>query len=426
MRAIAGLVALALLASAPASAGDTWPGWRGPTGLGVTDEKDLPLTWGGPASENVLWKSPLPGTTSKGKSDLNQSSPIVWKDRVFVVAAWWPEGVAPTEFPEHRVACYAVADGKLLWDIKVPPGPWRLKDLRGGYAAPTPCTDGKRVYALFGSSELVALDFDGGLLWRKEIAPFAWDVAIGTSPVLTRDAVVVLADSTNPALSRLIAYDPATGDVKWERKRPESNFNHTTPLLIEVNGEPQLVVAASGAVQGLDPAGGAVLWSAKNKGDVPTPAYGGGLVFAEGGRGGPGVAVDPTGRGDVTKTHVKWTTGPSPEGYSSPTIAGGRVYRAHEPGVLKCYALATGARLFDERLPGGLNPSVSPVLTADGRLYFAGGGKSVVLPAAATFEVLATNDLGDGGAASPAVASGRLYLKGKQFLYCIGKTGKTP
>lgn len=215
MRTIGGLFTLTVLTHA-VWAGDTWPGWRGPTGLGTTDEKNLPLTWGGPKDENVVWKAPLPGTAAKGgvKRDHNQSSPIVWKDRVFVTAAYWPDGVAQTEFPEHHVACYSTDDGKQLWDVTVPPGPWQLKDLRGGYAAPTPCTDGKRVYALFGSSELAALDFDGKLLWRKEITPHAWDVCIGTSPVIVGDVVVVLADGTRPADSRLIAFDPATGDIR--------------------------------------------------------------------------------------------------------------------------------------------------------------------------------------------------------------------
>jgi outer membrane protein assembly factor BamB len=112
-------------------------------------------------------------------------------------------------------------------------------ELRGGNAAPTPCTDGRRVYALFGSSELVALDFAGRLLWRKDFAPFVCDIAVGTSPILTLDAVLVLADGTKPALSRLIAFDPATGNVKWERQRPDANFNHTTPVRIEVKGRPQ-------------------------------------------------------------------------------------------------------------------------------------------------------------------------------------------
>jgi outer membrane protein assembly factor BamB len=426
IKTIVGLVALALSAPAMALAGDTWPGWRGPTGLGVSDERDLPLTWGGPTNDNIVWKSLLPGAGAKGKSDHNQSSPIVWKDRVCVVAAYWPEGVAQSEFPEHHVACYSAAEGKLLWDVKAPPGPWLLKDLRGGYAAPTPCTDGERVYVLFGSSELAALDFDGRLLWRKEVTPYAWDVAVGTSPILTRDAVLVLADGTKPALSRLIAFDRASGNIKWERKRPEANFNHTTPVLIEVNGNQQLVIASSGALQGVSPINGEIIWWANNKGDVPTPAYGNGLVYSEDGRGGPGIAVDPTGTGDVTATKVKWTTRPIPEGYSSPTIAGGYVYRAHSPGILNCFALATGKPAFAERLPNGFITSASPVLTADGRLYFASGGKSIVLPVGPKFEPLAINDLGDGGAASPAVAHGRLYLKGSKYLYCIGKPGRSP
>ncbi len=408
---------LALFSATAARAGETWPGWRGPTGQGVADEKDLPLTWG---IDNVIWKSPLPGVGTKAKFDHNQSSPIVWKDRVFVIMVYWPEGVAPSEYPEHHVACYAADNGKLLWDTTVPPGRWLLQDLRGGYSAPTPCTDGERVYALFGSSEIVALNFDGKLVWRKEITPFAWDVAIGTSPILYRDTVLVLADGTKPAISRLIAFAKKTGEIKWERKRPEANFNHSTPLLIDVNGKPQLVIASSGAVQGIDPESGEVKWRAKNNGDVPTPAFGGGLVYSESGRGGPGIAVDPSGTGDVTATQIKWTTPAIPEGYSSPTIAGGFVYRVHNPGVLKCFALATGERVFSERLPNGVNPSASPVLTADNRLYFAGGGKSVVLAVGSKFEVLGTSDLGDGSAASPAVAHGRLYIKGTKYLYSIG------
>ena len=424
MKPVLAICSLLLLASALARAGDTWPGWRGPTGLGLSDERDLPLQWGGPKNENVVWKSPLPGTGSKAKFDHNQSSPVVWKGRVFLIAVFWPDGVAQTEYPEHHVACYQTTDGKLLWDVKVPPGPWLLKDLRGGYSAPTPCTDGKRVYALFGSSEVAAVDFDGKLVWRKEIAPYAWDVAIGTSPVLTRDALIVLADGTKPAQSRLIALDPATGNIKWERPRPEASFNHTTPVLIDVNGTTQMIVASSKALQAINPVDGAVIWWARNKGDVPTPASGGGLIFCQDGRGGPGIAVDPTGTGDVTATKVKWKTSPIPEGYSSPTIVGGYVYLVHTPGVLKCFALATGERIFSERLPSGINASASPVATADGRLYFAGGGKSMVLPVGPKFVPLATNELGDGGEASPAVANGRLYLKGSRFLYCIGKIAK--
>src|SRR5262245_16584466 len=413
-------VAALVISTCAESRSADWPGWRGPTGMGHTDEKDLPLKWNAKDGQNIVWKSPLPGATGKAKLDHNQSSPIVWRDRVFLIMVYWPEGVAQNESPEHHVACYNVNDGSQLWDTKVPHGPWLLKDLRGGYSAPTPCTDGERVYALFGSSEIAALGFDGQIIWRKEITPFAWDVAIGGSPILYRDTVLVLADGTKPAISRLIAFDRKTGDVKWEHKRPDANFNHSTPLLIDVNGKPQLIIASSGAVQGVDPETGAEIWRAKNNGDVPTPAFGGGLAYSESGRGGPGIAVDPTGTGDVTASKVKWTTTPIPEGYSSPTIAGGFVYRVHNPGVLKCFALATGDRVFSERLPAGVNPSASAILTAGNRLYFAGGGKSVVLAVGPKFEVLGTSDLGDGSPASPAVAHGRLYVKGAKHLYCIG------
>jgi hypothetical protein len=159
-----------------------WPCWRGPTGMGVTDARDLPLTWGN-QGENVLWKSPLPGTDTKATFDHNQSSPIVWKDRIFLVMVYWPKGFTPSEFPEHHVACYWTEDGKQLWDCQVQPGPWLLKDLRGGYSAPTPCTDGERVYVLFGSSALAALDFNGKQVWPGGVAQTSLRFSV-TSPLL--------------------------------------------------------------------------------------------------------------------------------------------------------------------------------------------------------------------------------------------------
>ena len=413
-RSLLAMLALTLVAA-------DWPSWRGPTGMGITDAEGLPLTWGGKDNENVLWKAPLPGTDGKAKFDHNQSSPIVWKDRVCLIMVYWPEGVAQTEAPEHRVACYRTEDGKKLWDVKVDPGPWLLKDLRGGYSAPTPCTDGERVYALFGSSVLVALDFDGKQVWRKEITPYGWDVAIGTSPVLYQDTILILADAVPEKLSRLIALDKKTGDVKWEQKRPTSKFDHSTPVLVDVKGKPQLLVSSSGALQGLDPADGKVIWFASNPGDVPCPVYGKGLVYCDSGRGGPGIAVDPTGEGDVTKSMVKWKTPPVPEGYSSPIVSGDHVYRLHNPGVLKCWKLADGMQVFSERLPNGVDHAGSPIVTPEGRLYFAGGGKSVVLAPGPKYEVLGTGDLEDPSKTSPAVAGGRIYIKGGKNLYCIGK-----
>jgi outer membrane protein assembly factor BamB len=410
---------LAVLLVATARAED-WPAWRGPTGQGLSDAKDLPLAWG-KDGENILWKSPLPGGEGKTKLDHNQSSPIVWRDRVFLTNVFWPEGTTAKEMPEHHVACYQTTDGKQLWDVKVPPGPWLLTDLRGGYCAPTPATDGERVYVLFGSAVLAALDFDGKIVWRTVIKPHAFDVAIGTSPVLSGDKVLVLCDQADKNLSRLAAFDKTTGELKWEQKRPTARFSHSTPLLTDVGGKPQLLVASSDAVQGLDPTDGKLLWWCANPGDVATPVYGGGLVFALSGRGGPGVAVDPTGAGDVAKTHLKWKTGPVSEDYGSPVIAAGYVYFLHRGNFLKCWKLDDGALTYNERLPEKVVTAASPVATADGRLYFASGGKSLVVQPGPEFKILGTSDLLDPANASPAVADGKLFIKGGKNLYCVGK-----
>ncbi len=404
-------------------AADDWPGWRGPTGMGQTTEKGLPLAWGGPKQQHVLWKAALVEQADKVRLDQNQSSPVVRGGRVFVTVSYWPAGVSTDRFPEHHVVCFAAADGKRLWDVKVPPGPWLLKDLRGGYTAPTPASDDARVYVLFGSAVLAALDFHGKLLWRKEITPHFFDVAIGTSPVVHDGMVLVMCEQLREKkASRLLAFDGRSGELKWERKRPSADWTHSTPALARINGRLQLLVAGADTLQGLDPANGEPVWwykSTKRIGDTVTPVYAGGVVYCDSGRGGPGVAVDPTGTGDVTNTHRKWTIPQVPEGFSSPVAAGGYLYRLHNPETLKCYELATGRKVYAERLPG-VSTSSSPVATPEGRVYLASAGKSYVIKAGPKFEVLATNDLGDGSPASPAVSGGRLYLKGRRYLFCVG------
>lgn len=406
------------LIALPMNAAD-WPGWRGPTGQGICDEKDLPLTWGARQNENILWKAPLPGTETRAGMDRNQSSPIVAHGKVFVTMSYWPRGVNAKQFPEHHVACYRASDGKLLWDVTIANGPWLLSDLRGGYTAPTPAADSERVYVMFGSSVIAALDHDGKPIWRKEIRPFNFDVCIGSSPILFEDTVILECDQVGQT-SMLLAFDRKTGDLKWEQKRPQQSFGHSTPTLVKIKDQPQLLIAASNALQSVDPATGQVLWWCDAKGDTVSPVYRGGLVYLDSGRGGLGVAVDPTGTGNVTKTHLKWSVRQVPEGFSSPVIVGDYVYRLHNPGTLKCWELSSGKELYSERLQGA-SAACSPFTTPDGRLYFASGGKSYVVKAGPKFEILATNDLGDGSEASPAVSESRIFLKGKQYLYCIGK-----
>lgn len=423
----ASTLAVILFAGPGAGSGaDNWPGFRGPTGLGYADDQDLPLTWGGSSGENILWKAPLKGQ--------GHASPIVWKDRVFVCTAYWPPEVQKPEevFPEHHVLCYHAVGGELLWDTLVPPGPWLRSDFRsgpgGGYACPTPATDGELVYCAFGSSVVAALDFQGKIIWRSQIVPYTFDVTLASSPVLYQDTLLMLCAMTVPDDSKIIAFDKKTGAVSWQRKLIDTGFGHSTPILIEVRGRMQMLFAASAfqgvapnALQSVDPATGERLWWCRGSGDAASPAYGGGLVYFDSGRGGPGVAVDPTGEADVSETHVKWTVDPMPKEMNSPIIVDGRLYRLGPQGILRCYDLPTGQPLYTGRLDGISTTWASPVADPHGRIYFANAGKSFVIQAGAEFRILAANDLGDGNHASPAVAAGKIFLVGQKNVFCIGK-----
>jgi outer membrane protein assembly factor BamB len=413
---VRGMLALTLFAALVRA--EDWPAFRGPTGMGITSQADLPLAWNGKDGTSVLWKSPLPGTAGQTKFDNSQSSPIIWRDRIFVTNAFWPQDSDQSQPPQQHVACYALADGKQIWDVTVPAGPWKLGDLRGGYAAPTPATDGVRVYALFGSSVLAALDFQGAIIWSREIPDWKdFDVCIASSPVLHDGRLYVLADRNNRK-STLTAIDPATGGTLWEQPRT-TGFSHTTPVFIRHEGRAMMLIGGASELQALDPTGGERLWWCQTPGDVTSPVYAAGLVYTDSGRGGAAVCVDPGGEGDVTATHVKWRESSIPEGLSSPLIVGDRLYRLHNPGILRCTDLKGGEVLFRERLEG-LSVSSSPIAAPGGRIYLASAGKTYVLAAGPKLEVLAVNDLGEPHPSSAAVSGGRLIIKGSKHLFCVG------
>lgn len=418
------LFAAVLSAHAPATScrAENWPGFRGPGGRGHTPEKNLPLTWGGKDDLNVRWKSPLVGQ--------GHASPIVWGDRVFVSTVAWDQSVADRKkvIPDHHLLCWRASDGRRLWDVRIPPGPWVRTDFRsgpgGGYAAPTPVTDGKHVFCAFGSSVIAAVDFQGKIVWRNEIEPRTFDVTLGSSPVLYGETVILLCAMAKKQDSRLVAFDKASGKITWQTPMPTIAFAHSTPLLIRAGGADQMIVVASGinkapdALQSFDPTGGKRLWWSYGCGDAASPVYGGGIVYADSGRGGPGVAVAPTGRGDVTKTHVKWQLRNAPSAISSPIIVGDLLYRLRGQYV-KCFRTDTGETVYSEKLGRVSSPWASPIADGRGYIYFATAGKSFVVKSGPKFELLATSDLGDGSHPSPAIANGRIFLVGTKGIYCV-------
>jgi outer membrane protein assembly factor BamB len=415
------LAALLAVVQANRAAAD-WPGWRGPTGLGYTDEKDLPLTWDGKTGQNILWKTLLHGGGKNNPefSSPGWSSPIVWRDRIFLTTATWPAGLTEKErrgqIAEHHVLCFDADTGKQLWETVIPAGKLLVTNFYHGYAVPTPVTDGTHVFALFGSGVLAALDFDGKIVWRQEL-PFQRDVDGGvcSSPVLYEDTVII------PGIQDmgLRALDKKTGKVRWEQRTKQRN-TMSTPALIRIQDKIQLIHYAGG-IQGLDPQSGELLWSCRAPTSQSSPVYGSGLLYADAGRGGQkGAAVDPTGKGDVTKTHVKWETRVEGVAGSSAIIVDGHIYRSSGQDFLRCWALASGELVNEIKTPR-ISPSASPIATADGRIYFACSAKSYVIRADPKLQVLATNDLNDGpDYPTPAIAGGRIYIKGKSYLWCIG------
>lgn len=415
--------AMVLLAQPALSQAENWPGFRGPTGFGYSNEKDLPLTWNAKTGEGVLWKAELHGGRKNNPefSSPGWSSPIGWGDRVFLTTTTWPAGLSEKErrssIGQQHVLCYQTCDGKLLWETPIPAGKIVVNNFYHGYTVPTPVTDGKLVFALFGSGVLAALDFDGKIVWREEL-PHLRDVDGGvcSSPVLHEDTVIVpgLQDMGLRALKK------TTGKVKWEQKTKTRNTS-STPVLVHIQGKLQLIHYAGG-IQGIDPATGEVLWSCRVQVGNSSPAFASGLLFADVGRGtGNGTAVDATGKGDVTKTHVKWQAKIACAAGSSPIIVGDYLYRISNPDLVRCWKAASGELVYEERAPK-ITPSSSPIVTPDGRIYFASSGMSYVIKAGPKYEVLATNDLNDRpDYTTPAVSNGRIIIKGKSYLWCIGK-----
>jgi outer membrane protein assembly factor BamB len=418
------IAALLFAAGAVGQAGN-WPGWRGPTGMGYTDEKDLPLNWDGKTNKNVLWKMPLGG--------IGNSSPVVWGSRVFVTVSrkQTNKEQQDKQIPEHWVACFQTADGKELWRTEVRPG--HFPRGYGIYAVPTPVTDGKHVFCWFSSGVFAALDFEGKIVWRKEVPgelPKNIDGLIN-SPVLFEDTViyVVNVDERN-GKGVVRALHKKTGEVRWEKKLRRMGSCNASPLLLPVDGKPQLIVSSSQLLEALNPADGTTIWTFKRPMGDLSPVYASGLLVTDRPNG-PALAIDPRGKGTLSQSDVKWKIDKTPGSYAfaSPVICGDYIYRTQKPGILYCWKLSNGEQMYAERLSGITNLA-SPIASADGRVFFLTSATSYVIKAGPKLAVLAKNELGGYGGnngPSPAVANGCIYVRdaepvrGQAFLYCIGK-----
>jgi outer membrane protein assembly factor BamB len=419
-----------------------WPQWRGPQATGIAPDKTLPLRWS--ATENVAWKAPIAG--------LGVSTPIVSGDRVFVTsqigsgvrksgnhprlvqggdAAAAGEralGSGRTTKPDDRttfiVEAFNRADGRRLWERRIDAeGSLAAVHEKHNLASPSPVTDGKMVYAWFGTGQVAALSLDGNIVWQrhlgKEIAPFDINWGHTSSPVVHGDLLYLLCDHA-PA-SYLLAVDKNTGKERWKADRGKGRSSYTTPVVVQTAKNYEIIVNSSERVDGYDARTGELLWHVgdANRFPIPVPVVHDGIIYmSRGYRSGPYFALRAGGRGDLSSSHVVWQVPTGAPYVSSLLYFDGRLYMANDVGVLTAADASNGERIWQQRVDGVF--SASPVAGA-GHVFFASeGGVTFVVGGGAKPEIVAKNDIGERIIASPAIANGRIFLRTDDHLFSIG------
>ena len=434
------LPAIALADSPPPQ---NWPQWRGPDGNGVSPDGDPPIRWS--ETENVRFKVPLPG--------LGLASPVVWDDKIFILSAVaaddaaykasqeaaakkleaqeWPPSVEPVK-QAFVVLAFSREDGKILWQqTAAEKVPHESHYIDASWASASPITDGKRLFAHFGSNGLYAYDLDGKLLWARDLGDMRTRNGFGegASPALDGDTLIVNWDHEDDSF--IVALDANTGEERWRTARPDEVTSWSTPLVVEHGGRKQVVVAATGFSRGYDFETGEELWRASGMtvNTIPSPVHRDGVVYlASGYRGNAVQAIDlAKAKGVVNDTPAMvWTHDRHTPYVPSLLLYDNQLYfLKHFKNIFTSLDAASGEVIFTEkRLPGITNVYASPVGAA-GRVYIiARDGQAVVLKHGRELEVLAENHLDDGFEASPAIVGNEMYLRGRKFLYAISDTGE--
>ncbi len=393
-------------------------------GDGTSGEKNLPTQWSKTA--NIAWRTPIAG--------VGHSSPIIWGDRIFLTTSM-------EEKNERRLLCLNRLDGNPLWERLVVESPPESVHRLNSRASGTPTTDGKYVYVTFmqakgekivapnvssermitpGRIIVAAYDFEGNQKWKVDVGDFISAHGFNSCPCLFEDLVIINGDHDGDAY--IVALDHKTGDERWSTKRENKTRSYVTPIIRKIGDRTQMILSGSKSVASYDPRTGERHWII----DGPTEQFvasmvdNGKYVFVTGGYPQKHIlAIDPTGSGNVTETHIVWRTNKGAAYVPSPIIAGDFLLVADDGGVATCFDAESGDPLWRERLAGG--QSGSPVL-ADGIVYyFSDRGEATLVRPGDDFEVVAKNQLGESISASPAISHGQIFIRTHQALYCIGR-----
>jgi len=399
---------------------EQWSRFRGPNGQGISTATDLPIKWS--ATENIAWKTPIPGG--------GWASPVIWNDHIFLTTT--TDGGK-----ECRLIAVDRKSGDILWNKLVFTQELKQKHPRNSEATPTPVTDGQRVYAVFANGHFVAADFEGNIVWTNTDLDFYSHHGFGASPIVYGDLLITAINPSSKQepvrlgwqlpwdKSYLLALDKNTGKERWRGMRGASCISHSTPVVIQVDGKDQILSMAGDVIQGFEPATGELIWTVKNSGEpaVPTPAIGEGMVFAATSPSSPMIGVKTNGKGDCTETHTVWKQNQNVPMTSSFLYVKPCLYVAGDNRTFAALDPATGTTLWQRRLGG--NADSSPIY-ADGNIYVTtANGTTTVLklnddPKIAA-EVLAVNEIDEPVQATIAVAGKQLFIRTDKELWCIGK-----
>lgn len=406
------------LVALPVITTKNWTQFRGPTGLGISETENLPVEWG--KNENLKWKTSLPGAGA--------STPVVWNDHIYLTSysgylvPGEPQG-SLDDLQRHLI-CLRADDGTTIWQRSVKaklPEEEQIRD--HGYAANSPAVDAEHVYAFLGKSGVFAFTHDGELAWQVDVGSNTNGWGTAASPTLYKDYVLINASVESESL---IALDRKTGSELWRAGGIKQAWN--SPVIVTTQaGEDELVIAIQGKVLGFEPETGKMLWTCDSDIRwymVPSVVAENGTVYVLGGRSGTAsLAVRAGGRGDVTQSHRLWTSIKG-SNVTSPVFHDGHLYWIHEKiGIAYCALAETGELTYQERMNQAGQVYASSLL-ADGKIYYVNrSGRTFVVAAKPSFELLATNDLADGSRfdASPAVLGSHILLRSEKFLYCIGQ-----
>ena len=416
------LLALVLVVcSTPLHADNT--GFRG-DGSGSAKASGLPTTWS--ADQNIVWRASLPG--------FGASSPITLGDKIFVTCySGYGAGAGGSKDDlKLHVTCISKSTGKILWD-KSHQGNDGVKNYRGfvalhGYASHTPVTDGKAVYAFFGSSGVIAYSLSGKKLWDADVGSGTHGFGTATSPVVVGDVLVINASVESRSL---IGLNKKTGKEIWRARGINSSWN--TPLKVTVNGKTELVLSMRNRIASYDPETGQQNWQVRNGVNdyICTSAIvHDNVIYAMGGRSGRVFAIKTGGSGDLGDDYILWQKNGLRSNVPSPVFYKGHMYFVSDGGVAVCVNAKTGETVKKKRLPRTGRVYAS-VLVADGKLYsITRKNGTFVLGADKDLTVQAHNTIKNDRSvfnASPIVIGGnKLLVRSDRYLYCIGKVQKVP